>query len=55
MSYGGKMNRMARGRQFWARGYCVSTVGLNEQVIRNYIKNQLLSNKVSKNDKKNVA
>ena len=45
MSYGGKSNRMARGRQFWARGYCVSTVGLNEQVIRNYIKNQLLEDK----------
>jgi len=28
------------GRHFWARGYCVSTVGLDEAVIRNYIKNQ---------------
>jgi putative transposase len=25
---------------FWARGYCVSTVGLDEQVIREYIRNQ---------------
>jgi putative transposase len=25
---------------FWARGYFISTVGLNEQQIRNYIKNQ---------------
>jgi len=40
MSYGSPSNRMARGRQFWARGYCVSTVGLNEQVIREYIRNQ---------------
>jgi len=40
MSYGGSPNRMSRGRQFWARGYCVSTVGLEEQIIRNYIKNQ---------------
>lgn len=40
MSYGGRSNRMARGRQFWARGYCISTVGLNEQVIKDYIKNQ---------------
>jgi putative transposase len=29
------------GRRFWARGYYVSTIGLNEEVIREYIKNQL--------------
>lgn len=28
------------GMHFWARGYCVSTVGLDEQVIRAYIRNQ---------------
>lgn len=28
------------GRDFWARGYCVSTVGLNEEQIRQYIRNQ---------------
>ena len=28
------------GQSFWARGYFVSTVGLNEQTIRDYIKNQ---------------
>ncbi|MDD4397634.1 MAG: transposase, partial [Sphaerochaetaceae bacterium] len=25
---------------FWARGYYVSTVGLNEEVIKKYIRNQ---------------
>jgi putative transposase len=25
------------GRHLWARGYCVSTVGLNEQQIRKYV------------------
>jgi putative transposase len=30
------------GRRFWARGYFVSTVGVNEQVIRKYIQNQEL-------------
>jgi len=25
---------------FWARGYCVSTVGLDENVIRKYIRDQ---------------
>lgn len=28
------------GFHFWARGYCVSTVGLDEQKIREYIRNQ---------------
>ena len=28
------------GFHFWARGYCVSTVGLDEAVIRDYIRNQ---------------
>jgi putative transposase len=28
------------GRSFWARGYCVSTVGLDEAEIRCYIREQ---------------
>ena len=28
------------GRSFWARGYCVSTVGLDEAAIRKYIQDQ---------------
>jgi putative transposase len=28
------------GRSFWARGYCVSTVGLNQQQIKQYIRDQ---------------
>jgi len=26
------------GRHFWSRGYCVSTVGLDEERIRKYVK-----------------
>jgi putative transposase len=40
MSFGTKASRMVRGRHFWARGYCVSTVGLDEATIREYIRNQ---------------
>ncbi len=29
-----------KGLSFWARGYCVSTVGLDENQIRKYIKAQ---------------
>ena len=30
----------ATGKSFWARGYNVSTVGYNEQAIRQYIRDQ---------------
>jgi putative transposase len=29
------------GRHFWAKGYCVSTVGLNEEQIKEYVRWQL--------------
>ena len=35
-----QVKRHFTGRPFWARGYCVSTVGLDEQMIRESIKNQ---------------
>ena len=35
-----QVKRNFTGRHFWAWGYCVSTVGLEEQVIREYIRNQ---------------
>jgi len=28
------------GRSFWARGYCVSTVGLDETEVRQYVREQ---------------
>jgi putative transposase len=33
------------GRHFWARGYCVSTVGLNEEQIKKYVRWQLKRDK----------
>ena len=35
-----KIRGCLRGRSFWARGYNVSTVGLNEEQIRKYIQEQ---------------
>ncbi len=32
--------RRMTGLSFWARGYCVSTVGLDEQLVRQYIADQ---------------
>lgn len=34
------------GYHFWARGYCVNTVGLNEEEVRAYIRNQESHDKV---------
>ena len=33
------------GHKFWARGYFVSTVGRDEEIIRTYIKNQELQDR----------
>ncbi len=38
-SYAGKKKNFT-GEQFWARGYFVSTVGKDEQMIKEYIRNQ---------------
>jgi len=35
-----KMRWTLFGRSFWSRGYCVSTVGWDEQGIRKYIREQ---------------
>ncbi len=32
--------RRMTGLHFWATGYCVSTIGLDEQQIRRYVRNQ---------------
>jgi putative transposase len=36
----GERRRNFVGQHFWARGYCVSTVGRDEAVIRTYIQQQ---------------
>ena len=35
-----KIGKRYWGRHLWSRGYCVSTVGLDEETIRNYIREQ---------------
>ena len=39
-SYPGLKKKPYWGNHFWARGYFVSTIGLNEDVIRRYVKYQ---------------
>jgi putative transposase len=35
-----KKQRNFTGFHFWARGYCVSTIGLDEDMIRQYVRTQ---------------
>ena len=39
------------GNHFWARGYCVDTVGLDSEMIRKYIKYQEAKERESENPK----
>ena len=39
-SYPGLKQRPYWGNRFWSRGYCVSTVGMDEEKIRRYVKYQ---------------
>ena len=43
----GNMKHKYRNRQFWCRGYYVSTVGKQEKVIERYIENQLKEDAMS--------
>ena len=43
------------GNHFWARGYFVSTVGLNEEVIRKYVKYQEDEEKKVEENQKNFS
>ena len=43
------------GRSFWARGYCVSTVGLDESAICKYIQDQEQQQKDQEQDELNVT
>jgi putative transposase len=42
-----KLKRNFKGNNFWARGYYVNTVGLDEVRVREYIKNQETNNMLS--------
>ena len=52
------MKKNFKGNSFWARGYYVNTVGLDEVRVREYIKNQetndMLSDKYEISDPSNL-
>ena len=48
-------NKTYWGNHFWSRGYCVSTIGLDETKIRKYVKYQEQKEKKKKTNRKNLA
>ena len=46
-----ELKRRYWGRHFWANGYCVSTVGPDEDKIRNYVRHQLHKDKQAEQTK----
>jgi putative transposase len=42
-----KVKRNFKGQSFWARGYYVSTVGLDEARVRKYIQDQELNDSIA--------
>jgi len=40
------LKRRYWGRHFWSKGYCVSTIGLDEDQIRKYVRQQLHKDKI---------
>ncbi len=41
-----KIGKRYWGRHFWSRGYCVTTIGLDEEKIRKYVRWQEKKEKV---------
>jgi len=40
------------GNHFWSRGYCVTTIGMDEEKIRRYVKYQEENERIEKNNSK---
>jgi len=49
-SYLGLKKKPYWGSHFWSRGYCVSTIGLDENKIRKYVKYQEEREKIEEGD-----
>ncbi len=45
-----RLKRNFKGHNFWARGYYVSTVGLDEAKVGKYIKNQNINESIEDRD-----
>ena len=50
-----EMRKNFRGHKFWARGYYVNTVGLDETQVRKYIRDQEMNESLEEGDVKSHA
>ncbi len=56
--FGGHTNLKQKpywGNHFWSRGYCVTTIGMDEEKIRRYVKYQEDREKQEENDSKDYG
>jgi len=49
-----RIGKRCWGRHLWSRGYCVSTVGLNEDLIRRYVQHQEKADKQMEEQQKGL-
>ena len=54
-TYKGLRSKPYWGNHFWSRGYCVSTVGLDEEKIRKYVKYQETKEKEEEEQKRQCS
>ena len=50
-SYGALKKKPYWGNHFWSRGYCVSTIGMDEDKIRRYVKYQEEKERLEENER----
>ena len=54
-SYPGLRKKPYWGNHFWARGYFVSTVGIDEELIRRYVKHQEKEERKAENERREYS
>jgi putative transposase len=54
-SYPGLKKKPYWGNHFWARGYCVTTIGMDEDKIRRYVKYQEENEKRQEGDERDFG
>ena len=54
-SYPGLKKKPYWGNHFWARGYCVTTIGMDEEKIRRYVKYQEENEKRQEGDERDFG
>src|SRR5271157_3726049 len=54
-SYQGLRKKPYWGNHFWSKGYCVSTIGIDEEKIRKYVKYQEDNERSEEDEQKGLS